>query len=519
MTGTNVTNVDTKHKLYDARVTQICKLVNDCIVGEIAMRNRLLWPGEDPKMEGNAADRHRMEKYTRGAAFLNATRRTLNSWTGIVFSTPVMTDIKTKSLAGLQDNADGNSQPLSQMVRDALTEVLKTGRAALVPIYDSGVTFDDEGNPIIQTVEQAQAATMKIRLFYNEDIINWRTVERQDRLVVFKYSEQVDDPSSFGNSEITIWHEYRMIDGEAFQRRWWSTDSKVPDAGLTPNTAGSAGVTELTPIIIGGKRATSLPISWIGAVNNDSYPDEAPLYDIASLNEKHYQIEADLAELTHLVGQPTVVITGSSPQDKENLKAGGVKLGSRTAIPLTGNAKIELLQAEERNSVIALAERREKQMATIGAQMIDNNTTAKTATEADYDAQSDTSSLSLVAGNTESAFNKVFQMMGELAGDQVNDGVVTLNKQYTSSTIDGQTLTAMLQVVQAGKMTTEDFVSWMVRGNLIELSGRTIDQVVDDINNQAPTISLSQGDNPFGSNAGNQTETGNDNEVTDNGDN
>ncbi|EAA9298191.1 DUF4055 domain-containing protein, partial [Salmonella enterica subsp. enterica] len=163
--------------------------------------------------------------------------------------------------------------------------------AGILADYTSGGT---------QTV--ATAGRPVIRLFTAKQIINWRVTNNKTSLVVIHYQEPVDEPDAFELIMQDFWLELRLINGFAMSRKWQESDE-----GIQANEW-----VELKDA--GGKRLEELPWAWIGAVNNDHTPDAPPLADIAYINIKHYQAEADIAEIAHTVGQPTIAVSEVSQQ-------------------------------------------------------------------------------------------------------------------------------------------------------------------------------------------------------------
>lgn len=248
--------------------------------------------------------------------------------------------------------------------------------------------------------------------------------------------------------------------------------------------------TDLVPLVdASGNALTQLPFCWCGAVDNNATPDAAPLADIASINIKHYNAEADVAEIAHIVGQPTLIATGLTQSWADKNLKGGIALGATKGVILGQNMDAKLLQAEERNLSVALCERRELQMAKLGAALVEKGTAPKTATEAAYDAQTDNSILSLIAGNVEKAFNRALQIVKLFTGDTA-DQRVTLNKFYTEITVDAQLMTAMMAGVQTGTVRLADFIKWMMAQGVIDDS-QTVEQVEDELRNQNPLPQMS----------------------------
>src|SRR5690606_6487607 len=125
-----------------------------------------------------------------------------------------------------------------------------------------------------------------LKLYKAGQIINWRVTNGRTSLVVLKEQEAIDLPNEFRLELRTKWTELRLVGDVPCARIWLESAN------------GGFSVSELAPIRgISGKPLSDMPWSWIGANNNDHTPDVPPLADIASLNIKHYQAEADIAEI------------------------------------------------------------------------------------------------------------------------------------------------------------------------------------------------------------------------------
>lgn len=459
-------NINYKHPAYSEFLPE-WQLVGDCVDGERAVKKQrekyLPHPGDDG--QNNEQDRKRYSAYLKRAPFINATGRTLTGLTGIAFNKPVKIQLSGK-LAVIESDSDGEGQPLTQLIRDALSQNLQRGRAGILADYTSGGT---------QTV--ATAGRPVIRLFTAKQIINWRVTNNKTSLVVIHYQEPVDDPDAFELIMQDFWLELRLINGLAMSRKW-----RESDEGIQANEW-----VELKDA--GGKRLEELPWAWIGAVNNDHTPDAPPLADIAYTNIKHYQAEADIAEIAHTVGQPTIAISGLDGTWIKNHLSGGVMTGSRHGILLPEKGAVSMVQAEDRNLPLTVAERREKQMAMLGAKLVERNTSARTATQASDEAQTDNSVLSLCAGNVEQAVNRALAFAVAFAGS--GDGQIELNKRYELSQLDSASLTAMMAMVQSGQMRLIDFIRYQQSIGLIDQQEKP-EQIEDELRNSG--VELTGGD-------------------------
>ena len=482
-------NVDTLHPLYALNAPE-WQMIRDCVDGErtVKARGPKYLPHPSSFDSADPKEVKRYKAYKQRAVFLNATARTLNALLGVAFAKPVTINI-TGPLKTLVDDVDGSGMPLTQLLRGTMSEVLQSGRAGFLVDYDRPAQFDEQGIPIAQTAEEMAGHRPIVKLYSADQIINWRSANGKDVLVVLREKDDVNtaDPDDFANHEVTIWTELRMVNGVAHARRWtYNADTSTVQMDLPRGF----NKTELVPLTDAtGAPLRELPFCWCGAVDNNASPDVAPLGDIASINIKHYVAEADVAEIAHIVGQPTMIAAGLTQTWVDKYMKGGIALGSTKGVMLGQNMTASLLQAEERNLSVALCERREAQMAKLGAALVEKGTAPKTATEASYDAQTDNSILSLVAGNVEKAFNRALTLAQAFVGGY-DESTVVLNKFYSEITIDSQALTAMMSGVQTGTIRLTDFIKWLMAQGIIDDS-QTVEQVESDLRNQNPLPQMS----------------------------
>nr|ADV36427.1 phage structural protein [Edwardsiella phage eiAU] len=475
--------VDTKHPDY-ARYAPEWARIDDCVAGERAVKAQktkyLPHPGFDPSQDPMASKRY--DSYLARAPFLNATGRTLQALLGVAFAKPVEVSL-SGALDVLRENADGRGLPIAQVLRGALSAALKGGRFGFLVDFSRPAKYDAEGNPVPMTAEEAAGQRVLIDLYSAREVINWREENGRTTLVVTQRTVEVmpDDVDDFAMHSVTEYVELRLVEGVAHCRRW------IHNTGATIGAYPSGFTkTDLVPLRDrDGSPLEALPWAWGGAFDNNASVDPAPLADLAGLNIKHFAAEADLAELAHVVGQPTLVVSGLTQTWVDKNLQNGIALGATRGLPLPQDSAASLLQAEDRNVCLTLCERREKQMAMIGAALIERGSAPKTATEADFDARTDNSALALAAGNVEAAFNKALEIAGRFV---VGEGSVMLDRTYTALNIDPQAITALMAGVQTGVITLESFVRYLMRQG-IEDDSRSVEDIMEAlrVQNEPPT--------------------------------
>ncbi|MDE1492876.1 DUF4055 domain-containing protein, partial [Xenorhabdus bovienii] len=165
--------------------------------------------------------------------------------------------------------------------------------------------------------------------------------------------------------------------------------------------------------------------------------------------------------------------------------ADGFTVGSRSGVLLPPNGDMKFAQPEERNIQITVAERREKQMAMLGAKLVERGTSARTATQAQSEAQTDNSILSLCAGNIEQAFNRALQFCIQFAG--AGAAIIELNKTYDIAQLDSASISVLLSAVQSGEMRKVDFIRYLQSINIVPQDERPED-IEDQLRNKEPEM-------------------------------
>ena len=99
----------------------------------------------------------------------------------------------------------------------------------------------------------------------------------------------------------------------------------------------------------------------------------------------------------------------------------------------------------------------------------------------------DSATLSDVAGNIENGLTDVLKNIGFWLGVVETDCRVAVNKDFVSSRLAPQDITALLQAVQSGRVSEETFLWNLQQGEVLQ-AGRTIEEeqeaIAEDKNKQ-----------------------------------
>lgn len=421
------------------------KLVNDCYRGESFVQTYL--PNPSPPYEDEIISRNRYTAYKERANYYNVTRRTVQGLVGMVFAKYPM----------ITAPAVIDEKETVQQARKAVIQCLQKGRCGLLADYpvNDGVVSQQDLNVLNYQP--------KLKFYEPEAVINWRVANDKLTLVVIRESYVTkDDGFSVETADQLI--VLRLTNGVATSQLWQNIDGRWQ--------AGQVNVIKQS----NGKAFTEIPFTFIGAENNDPDVDDSPLYDLAKVNIAHYRNSADYEESIFIAGQPTLFINGVTDDWRDyydgietnelgqEVQTDGnpITLGSRTAHLLGEGSTAQLLQAEANTALYEAMSHKEQQMVSLGAKLVELNTIAKTATEANADTATNTSILSTIANNVSDAYTKALNYCAMYIGAST-DCVLTLNTNFMTNKMTPQERQQLIAEWQAGVITWDE-----MRAKLVE---------------------------------------------------
>jgi hypothetical protein len=397
--------------------------------------------------DSSQANQDRYRQYLTRAVFYNVTARTLGGMIGQIFLRPPQEKIPSQ-LQVVSDDCTGEGVDSEQFAKSVANYAMAYGRAGIhidYPSVDTPATLKDVQNGYIRPV---------FRLYQPWEIINWRTYKKGARrilsLVVIRETYHAYDDGF----EVKLDYQWRVlrlvpnnIDAEnptmEYQVEIWQMDGNggyVLDWWTTPKGAD-------------GQPFDEIPFQFVGSINNDSNPDNPPLYDMASLNMAHFRNSADYEEACYLAGQPTPWVSGVTQDWIDVVLKGTIQLGSRGAIPLPANGAAGLLQANANSMPKEAMDAKERQMVALGAKLIQQATVQRTATETDIENSSESSTLSAVAKNVAAAMKACYVWAGRYMGVDTSTIEYSLNTEFDLTYMDPQELQQLVLSWQAGALT------------------------------------------------------------------
>ncbi|HHR5858502.1 TPA: DUF4055 domain-containing protein [Providencia alcalifaciens] len=451
----SINNVDFTRPEYKTAAPQ-WELVRAVCRGGDDIKNYL------PELEeqDNKRKKKRNKDYQDRAVFYPITGNTRNGMIGMAFKKDPLVAV-TEKLSCLKDDADGAGSSIYQLAQSSLESVLEVGRHGLYVDYNS--------DSMLPYIFQYQA----------EDIINWRADRINGRtiLTLVVLREMVEEEDGFGFKDTTQYRVLAIEDGKFICRVYRKpAGSNVYQihSEYIPERAGSGAWDEI-------------PFTFIGAQNNDHTIDEAPLLGLAKINLGHYRNSADYEDSVFFCGQVQPYIGGLSEQWRDWLQEKGVMVGSRSPILLPDKGSYGYVQAQPNMLAKEAMDSKRDYMVALGAQLVSADSKVKTIIQSVGEQSAQTSILSICCSNVSDAFSKALMWCAEYLGLDTKDTSFEINKDLVNHIADSSMIREIVAAWQSGATRKSDLVRSLQKYDVIDPAD-DIDMVVDELNNQEPTI-------------------------------
>ena len=455
--------IDTKNPTYSNNLSK-WTLVRDCVSGAKQVRSKgvVYLPNPDQKndIDNNSV---RYKDFKKRAQFLNVTARTRNSMVGMAFRRPPVVDVT--GIEYIINNATGSGTTLEQLGKVVTGDLLEVGRIGLLVDYP-------ESEPNLSK-EQVTALgfTSSIKVYTAENIINWKTsiVGGQSVLSLVVLMEEYDvNEDEFDQSKLIQYRKLCLIDG-VYNVIVYRDDLIHSVAQPRAN----------------GQTLNQIPFIIAGTYSNDPAVDDAALYDIAEINIGHYVNSASYEEGIDLHGQPMLHIDSGTMTSTEwsTLNPNGVEVGARRGIVTAGGGSVTLVQAVANGSAAEAMTKKEAQMVSIGARLIEPNGQAETAEASRIKHAGDNSVLANVVQNASEAIQTALGWVNLFMGVTF-EPVFQINEDFYDKSIDPQTIVAKIQLFDRGIIGKTDIRGTLRKAGEIERDDEEIEAEAID---QDPT--------------------------------
>lgn len=317
-----------------------------------------------------------------------------------------------------------------------------------------------------------------------EDIINWKTERRGGdevlTMVVLKEDVEINDPADPFTCKVTCQYRVVMLRENVCVQQLWRAKEGVS------NQYEMFGPEVV--LMRRGEALTFVPFVFIGALKPAPDLEQPPLIDLADVNLGHWRNSCDHEHGLHLIALPTPYVAGGKMKDGE------MKIGPSVVWELEVNGSAGMLEftGSGLKSIVDAMEEKKKQMATLGARLLeDAPTTSETAAAVKLRHGGETASLKTVAQSLEQGFTIMLQICVWWDGTDTMPSEaeveVELNKEYLNIRATPQEIQVGLTALQAGEISFETWYNLLVTGGWAR-EGITAEQEQTAIKTEKATV-------------------------------
>ena len=442
--------VNTPRKDYTKALKQWLR-GRDCAAGGDAVKER----GELylPKLDSHVKKPLGYENYKKRALFYNATGRTIEGLSGVIFQKPMAVEVPDKEIEEHLKDLTLSQVDINMFGVSVAQDILTVGRGGI--LLDMATSPDPANRPYWQ-------------IYRAEQIINWRCEKQQGdetlTMVVLKEDiEEVDPKDKFVTKVMEQYRVLEIEEGLYVQRLF----RKKLDAG--GNAAGDfiQYGPEVFPIRR-GQRLGFIPFQFINSMSVSPEIEKMPLLDMIDVNLSHYRTSADLEHGRHFCALPTPWVSGIVDSN-----SGPLGIGSGEAWVLDVNGKAGMLEftGQGLGALEKADEEKRKMMATLGARLLEQQSTApETATAVNMRHAGEHATVKTIANAISVAFTNVLKWhiwwFGKQAAPSDVKASIELNKDYFAAKLDSATLQALIAALQAETISYKTFYSALVKSEI-----------------------------------------------------
>lgn len=411
---------DNKHQQYKDMESRWQKC-RDASAGEHEVHSK----GELylPKLTGENDDKYKKRKMM--TPFFGATWRTIKALRGMMFRKPPETNYP-ESMQALIDNIDYTGNSLTSFAQKVALESLTVGRVGVMVEYSS--VSDD----MTRADAIARGARPFFTMYATENILDWDSIVVDGHKKLSKVRLR-EDSKNFSDIELKDGEEIHRaltLEETGYVQRVYVVGAKEERQALD----------DIIPRM-SGKAMDFIPFQFIGTDSIDTDVEIPPLMDLVDMNFHHYRQSSSYEHGCFISGLPSLFIFGNSDPDKV------IYLGGSTANsfpdPQANAQFVEVTSAFE--ALLKNLDRKEQQMAVLGARMLESQKSGVESAEAIERRQSgDESILADISTTISKGLTNCLKWIAQWEGIDAGDISIQLNREFLPMKMTAQEITALM---------------------------------------------------------------------------
>ena len=352
-----------------------------------------------------------------------------------------------KMLAGMLVRKPVRLDGVSDLVREQLFDVSLEGDDLNVWLYTTARTVISYGH--CGVLVDAPKDGEKVRPYWvtyePKNILGWRTevIDGVRQLTQLRLMEQVVEPDGKYGEKIV--KQIRVLEPGRFEihRKDKKGEYKLHDEG-------EMSIKDKIPFSV----AYSNRVGY--------YESRSPLYDIAELNLKHYQIQSDLDNILHISSVPLLAVFGYPNSDE-------ITTGPSEALSLPPESRMEYISpsSDSYESQFRRLEDLKDQINTLSlAAVLGQKLVGETAEAKRIDRSQNDSTMMVVAQQMQDLIDNCLKFHSEYLNEP-NAGSSFVNRDFVTARLEPQEIQSLLALFTAGTISQETLLTQLSSGEIL----------------------------------------------------
>ena len=352
-----------------------------------------------------------------------------------------------KMLAGMLVRKPVRLDGVSDLVREQLFDVSLEGDDLNVWLYTTARTVISYGH--CGVLVDAPKDGEKVRPYWvtyePKNILGWRTevIDGVRQLTQLRLMEHVVEPD--GKYGEKIIKQIRVLEPGRFEihRKDKKGEYKLHDEG-------EMSIKDKIPFSV----AYSNRVGY--------YESRSPLYDIAELNLKHYQIQSDLDNILHISSVPLLAVFGYPNSDE-------ITTGPSEALSLPPESRMEYVSpsSDSYESQFRRLEDLKDQINTLSlAAVLGQKLVGESAEAKRIDRSQNDSTMMVVAQQMQDLIDNCLKFHSEYLNEP-NAGSSFVNRDFVTARLEPQEIQSLLALFTAGTISQETLLTQLSSGEIL----------------------------------------------------
>ena len=353
-----------------------------------------------------------------------------------------------KMLSGMLVRKPIRLDDVSDLVREQLFDVDLEGNDLNIWLYQTARTVISFGHVgvLVDAPKEGEKARPYWVTYKPEDILGWRTevIEGARELTQVRLLERViEADGKYGEKTIT---QIRVLERGRYEIH--RKDDKRGEYKLFDE--GEMSLKDKIPFAV----AYSNRVGY--------FESRSPLYDIAELNLKHYQIQSDLDNILHISSVPLLAVFGYPNADE-------ITTGPSEALSLPPESRMEYISpsGDSYDSQFKRLDDIKEQINTLSlAAVLGQKLVGETAEAKRIDRSQNDSTMMVVAQQMQDLIDNCLKFHSEYLNEP-NSGSSFVNRDFVTARLEPQEIQAYLQLFTAGTISQETLLNQLSAGEIL----------------------------------------------------